>query len=261
MPKCWPKFAALLILLNACGSGDNVVLEEIVEQVYPIEPETNIIVQNHDGAVMVYGSDTRELRVRAAKKAYSRDRLSQITIEVSRTPGTVSVITKFPPQPNWGFSDRSGTVDYTIVIPATASISRLDLHAGEVLLDGIRGREAHAQLGDGRFFARNCFTNLDVTMNRGTFTLSYEWWKDEKFSAEVVLGQGNAWFWLPSDAAFHLLCDARHGTIANDFNDLPVSNTSAAAGTNIDQMVNGKGESTIKVRVDQGKIRIGEANP
>lgn len=252
---------ALLTLLNGCGSGDSVVLEEIVEQAYPVEPDTNITVQNHDGAVMIYGSDDNELRIRAVKKAYSRDRLSQITIMVSRTPGTVSVTTKFPPQPNWALSDRSGTVDYTMVIPATASISKLDLHAGEVLLDGVRGRETHAQLGNGRFFARNCFTNLDVTMKTGTLTLSYEWWKDERFSAEVVLGQGNTRVWLPGDAAFHLLCETRHGTIANDFSDLPVSNNTVAAGTKIDQMVNGKGDSTIRIRVDQGKIRIGEANP
>ena len=52
-----------------------------------------------------------------------------------------------------------------------------------------------------------------------------------------------------------------HGTIGNDFNDLPVSSNPAASGTKIDQMVNGGGESTIKVHVDEGKIRIGEANP
>ena len=47
----------------------------------------------------------------------------------------------------------------------------MDLHAGEVLLDTIRGPELHARLNDGRIFARNCFTNLDLTMNRGTLTL------------------------------------------------------------------------------------------
>ncbi|HEY4273145.1 MAG TPA: DUF4097 family beta strand repeat-containing protein [Candidatus Udaeobacter sp.] len=249
------------MLLNGCGSGDSVVLEEIVEQVYPVEPDTNITVQNRDGAVMVYGSYAKELRVRAVKKAYSRDRLSQITIEVSRTPGTVSVITKFPPQANWTLSDRSGTVDYTITVPATASISKLDLHAGEVLLNGMRGKEVHAQLGDGRIFAHNCFTNLDVTMNRGTLMLSYGWWEKEKFSTQINVGQGNAWVWLPSDAAFHLLCEATHGTIANDFNDLPVSNNPAAAGAKIDQMVNGGGAATIQIRVDKGNIKISEANP
>jgi hypothetical protein len=258
-----PKFCllvAVLMLLNGCGTNDTV-LEEIVEQVYTIEPSANVNIQNRDGTVLVYGSDTNELRVRAVKKAYSRDRLNQITIEVSRTPGTVSVTTKFPPQPNWAPSDRSGTVDYTITVPATARISALDLHAGEVLLDTMRGGEVRARLGDGRIFARNCFTNLDLTINRGTLTLSYEWWEDEKFSAEVIMGKGNAWVWLPGDAAFHLLSEVKHGRIANDFNDLPVSNNPDAAATKIDQMVNGGGEATIKIRVEEGNVRIGGANP
>src|SRR5262245_63571735 len=108
------------------------------------------------------------MEVRAVKKAYSRERLSQIATDVFTKPGVVSVITKFPPQPKWALSDRSGTVDYTIVVPGTASISAIDLNAGEVLLDSMRGREARARLNDGRIFARNCFTDVDLTMNRGT---------------------------------------------------------------------------------------------
>lgn len=246
---------------SSCGSSDNRLVEEIVEQVYSIEPSANLSIQNRDGAVLVYGSDANELRVRAVKKAYSRERLSQIRIDVSRTPGAVSVITKFPPQPKWALSDRSGTVDYTIVVPATASISALDLNAGEVLLDAMRGREVRARLGDGRIFARNCFTNLDLAISRGTLTLSYDWLEEEKFSAQVNVGQGNAWVFLPTEAGFCLLAYAAHGKIANDFNNLPVSANSSAAGMKIDQKVNGGGSATIKVRVDKGDIKIAEANP
>src|SRR5438034_10212289 len=109
------------MLLNGCGTNDTV-LQEIVEEVYTIEPSANVSIHNRDGAVLIYGSDADELRVRAVKKAYSRERLSQIAIEVSIKPSGVSVTTKFPPQPEWALSDRSGTVDYTIVLPASVSI-------------------------------------------------------------------------------------------------------------------------------------------
>jgi len=252
--------AALLMLLNGCGTN-KTVLEEVSEQAYAVEPTANISIQNGDGAVLVYGSNTNELRVRAVKRAYSRERLSKIAIDVSIRPDAVSVITKFPPQPKWAFSDRSGTVDYTIVVPATATISALDLHAGEVLMEGMSGREVRTRLGDGRIFARNCFTNLDLTMNQGTLTLSYDWWEEEKFSADVKVAQGNARVFLPTDAAFHLLAHAAHGKIANDFNNVPVSANSYAPGTNIDQIINGGGAATIEVRVDKGDIKIAEANP
>ena len=155
------------MLLNGCGSGNNRVLEEVSEKVYTVEPSANISIHNHDGAILVYGSNVNEVRVRSLKRAYSHERLNQIVIDVSAKPGAVSITAKVPPQPKWAFSDHSGTVDCTIVVPATASISALDLNAGEVLLDSMRGPEVRARLNDGRIFARNCFTNLDLTVNRG----------------------------------------------------------------------------------------------
>jgi hypothetical protein len=249
------------MLLSACGSGDNRVLEEVSEKVYTVEPDANISIHNQDGAILVYGSDVNGVRVRSLKKAYSHARLNEIAIDVSTKPGAVSITAKVPAQPKWAFSDHSGTVDCTIVVPATASISALDLNAGEVLLDSMRGREVHARLGDGRIFVRNCFTNLDLTTNRGTLTLSYDWWKQEKFSAQVNVGQGSAWVFLPSDARFHLLARAVHGKIANDFNNVPLTANCSSREMNIDQIINGGGAATINVRVEKGDIKIAEANP
>src|SRR6478752_4373484 len=246
----------LLMLLNGCGSGNNRVLEELSEKVYMVEPSANISIHNRDGAILVYGSNVNEVRVRSLKRAYSHTRLNQIVIDVSAKPGAVSITAKVPPQPKWALSDRSGTVDCTIVVPATASISALDLNAGEVLLESMRGPEVRARLNDGRIFARNCFTNLDLTVNRGTLALSYEWWQEEKLLAQATMIQGNTWVWLPSEAAFHLLARAAHGKIANDFNNHPVSAHSSGSEMKIDQIVNGGGSATINVRVEKGDIKI-----
>lgn len=254
-------FVAVLVSLNGCGNADDRVLQEISEKAYTVEPDANISIYNHDGAILVYGSDVNEVRVRSLKRAYSHERLNQIAIEVSTKPGAVSVTTKFPRQPKWAFSDHSATVDYTIVVPATASISALELNAGEILLDSMRGRGTHARLGDGRILARNCFTNLDLTITRGTLSLAYDWWEHKPFSTEVNIGQGNAWVFLPTDAGFHLLAHTVHGKTANDFNNLPLSASSSASGMAIDQIINGGGSATIKVQVQKGDIRIAEANP
>jgi hypothetical protein len=251
----------LLMLLSGCGSGNNRVLEEVSEKVYTVEPDASISIHNQAGAISVYGSNVNEVRVRSVKKAYSHERLNQIAIDVSANPGAVSVTARFPSQPAWAFSDRSGTVDCTIVVPATASISALDLNAGEVLLDSMRGRELRARLNDGRVFARNCFTNLDLTVNRGTLVLSYDWWQREQFSAQVNVGQGNAWVFLPTDSAFHLLAHAGRGKILNDFNNVPLTANSSAREMKIDQIINGGGSTTINVLVEKGDIKIAEANP
>jgi hypothetical protein len=253
--------AALLILLNGCGGAGNTVLQELSEKVYSVGPDANISIHNQDGAILVYGSNLNEVRVQLLKKAYSQERLNQIAIDVSTTANVVSVAAKVPSGRKWAFSDRSGTVDCTIVVPATARISALELNAGEVLLDSMRGGEVHARLNDGRIFARNCFTNMDLTMNRGTLTLGYDWWEQEKFSAQVNIGQGNAWVFLPTDAGFRLLARAARGKIANDFNNIPLAANSFARVMNIDQIINGGGSATIRIRVDKGNVKIGQANP
>ena len=259
--KLYSIFWLLLLSFTGCGSGNNRVLEEVVQKVYTVEPNANVSIQNRDGAILVYGSASNEVRVRSLKKAYSQERLNHIAVDISTKPGGVSIVTKAPPQPKWAFSDHSGTVDCTIVLPATASISALDLNAGEVLLESMRGPEVRARLNDGRIFARNCFTSLDLTMNRGTLTLSYDWWEQKKFSAQVNVGRGNAWVFLPTDAAFRLAAHASHGKIANDFNNVPLTTNSSAQEMKVDEIVNGGGSAAIQIRVDKGDIKIAEANP
>jgi hypothetical protein len=249
------------VLLNGCGSADHRVLEEVVENVYKVEHDANVSIQNRDGAILVYGSAANEVRVRSLKKAYTQERLNQLAVNISTKPGGVSIVTKFPVPRKWAFSDHSGTVDCTIIVPATASISTLDLHAGEVLLDSMRGSEVRARLNDGRILVHNCFTNLDVTMNRGTLTFGYDWWEQKNFSAQVNVEQGNAWIFLPTEAAFRLVAYALHGKIANDFNNAPLTANSSGQEMKIDQMINGGGSATIQVKVDKGNIKIAEANP
>jgi hypothetical protein len=259
--KLCPILTVALLLLHGCGGDDDGVLEEVSEKVYPVEPDANISIHNQDGAILVYGGEANEIRVRSLKRAYSQERLNQIAIDVSTQPGAVSVTAKVPPRPKWAVRDYSGTVDCTIVVPATASISELDLNAGEVLLDSMRGREVHARLNDGRILARNCFTNLNLTMKRGTLTLTYDWWVEPKFSAQANVGLGNAWVFLPSNAGLHLLARTTRGKIANDFNDVPLIANSSGSEMKIDEMVNGGGPATINIRVDRGNIKIAEANP
>jgi len=201
------------------------------------------------------------MRVYATKKSYSRTRLKDIAIDASVQPTSVSIAVKFPPKPAWSLFDRSGTVDCTVVVPATANISALRLDAGEVLVGGMRGRSVHARLGDGRMSAHNCFSDVDLALRRGNLTFSYDWWEQEAFSVHGDIRQGNAWAFLPGNAAFHLVAETAHGRVASDFDDTPVAREASAGAQRIDRLVNGGGQAAIKVRTANGDVKIVEANP
>lgn len=251
--------AALLSALAGCGAAADRPLEETFEQTYTVEPTANITVINSAGAVFVYGSNTSEMRVQAIRRAYTGERLKQIAVNVSIQPGSISINTKFPPKPKWALLDRSGTVDYTIVVPATVTLARLQLDAGEVLLDGMRGQSVNARLGSGRMFAHNCFGNVALTLDRGTFALAYDWWEPGKFSIEANIGHGNAWAFLPINVVCHLVAETGHGKIGNDFAEPAERGTKEI--TKIDMLIHGAGEAAVTMRAKEGSIKIVKASP
>jgi hypothetical protein len=251
--------AALLPALAGCGSAADRTLEETFEQVYTIEPTANLTVINGDGAVFVYGSSTNEMRVQAIKRAYTRERLKQIAVDVSIQPGSVSITTKFPPKPKWALFDRSGTVDYTIVVPATANLARLELGDGEVFVDGMRSQRMHARLRSGRMFARNCFRNVALTLDRGTLTLAYDWWEPGKFSIQANIAHGNAWAFLPADIVCHLVGETGHGKIESDFEEPAQRGTKEI--TKVDMLIHGGGDAAVTMRAKEGDLTIVKTSP
>jgi hypothetical protein len=109
--------------------------------------------------------------------------------------------------------------------------------------------------------AHNCFTKIDLVLQRGSLTLSYDWWEHRTFSVRANIAQGNAWAFLPSDSAFHLVAETAHGKIGNDFDNLALERTASAGAAKIDMLVNGGGQAAIKMRAAAGDLKIVEANP
>jgi hypothetical protein len=250
---------AYSLSLIGCGPANDRVLEETIEQSYKIEPTASISIKNVDGSIHVYGAPANEMTLQATKRAYTPNRLKQIAVNVSAQLGSVAIETNLPKKPRWGGFDRSGTVDYTIVLPDTARISGLELANGEVSVEGMRGQNVHARLETGRLVARNCFNNVDVAVARGTLTLAYEWWEPGKFSVHANIATGNAIAFLPGDAVFHLIAETVHGKIVSDF--APEGERRAEPTTKIDMSVNGGGDIEIKMGASEGNIKVVEQNP
>jgi hypothetical protein len=257
------KFRLILVAVSlsliGCGSATDRILEETIEQFHKIDPTASVSIKNGDGSIRIYGADTTEMRLQAIKRAYSAKRLKQIAINVSVQPSSVSIETNFPPKQTWGLFDRSGTVDYTIVVPRTANISRLELDNGEASVEEMRGRSVNAHLGNGRLFDHNCFSNVDFAVSRGTLALAYEWWEPGKFSVQANIADGNVWASLPGDAALHLIAETVHGKIATDIAEQGERRTERL--TKIDMLVHGGGTAGIKMHATEGNIEIVEQNP
>jgi hypothetical protein len=252
-----------IVLLNSCELPDDSGLEEVSDQRYPVDSTSpTISVSNRDGSISIYGAggDLREVRVKTLKKAYTPERLKAISTRVIAEKNSISIETIYPSESGGTFSDRSGTVDYVIVVPQDATISKLDLTNGEVLIEEIRSKEAHAQLGNGRFLIHNCFGSLDAHLKTGNLTLLYEWWEEESdFSIRAVVDDGNASATLPEDATFHLVANTGTGKIANQFQEK--EQRRGDSPNHVDLLVGGAEKPRIEMEAQEGNVRIAEHDP
>jgi Putative adhesin len=253
---------AAFCLIGACGPSGDSNLEEISDRRYPIDPKATMIsVTNRDGSIRIYGAggDVHEIRVEAVKKAYTTERLKAISVIVSQQPDSISIQTIYPPDLGRTFSDRSGTVDYVIVVPQSARVSKLELGKGELLIEEMRSTELHAQLGSGRLFVHNCFGNVDANVRIGNVALAYEWWEHNKFSIHAAVDDGNVFAFLPGEATFHLIAHTITGKISNDFEEQ--EERRAKSVSQIDALVGGVDQPKIEIETHDGNIRIAQHNP
>ncbi len=247
---------ALIGLLVGCRAHE---LEQTTEQTYKIEPTASISISNGDGSIFVYGSDRAEIIVEATRRAYSQSRLDKIDIAITVQPNSAKVETRFRPRPRWSFSDRSGTVDYIIVIPQTATIRRLEMDTGEMFIKDMRGGPVRGKLKNGLLNIHNCFCDLDLAIGIGALSADFDWWEPRKFSVDARIESAKSRFVFPGEASFHLIAEAENGNIDNDFTE---QEERTGDGTSkIDKVIGETPNAEIKIHVADGNIEISEQNP
>lgn len=214
------SIAALMFLL-VCGSSRGAALEEYFEQTYPIDPDARITVRNLDGRIRIYGSSKPEIHVRAVKRAFTRERLRRIAIEITAAGKAVSIETVFPENPPASslFADRSGTVDYLLLIPEGSTLAEVQLKTGEVVIEGMHGGPVNGALENGKMTVLNCFADTTVAVGRGRLDIGYQWWEDRvRFAVDGKIGAGLVTAALPPDAVVRISADAGAGTARSGFN-------------------------------------------
>ncbi len=250
-PARWLMVAAIFFFAPQCFAGIEP-LEDVVEQKYNVGADATLSVANTDGSIRIYGADTPAIAIQAIKKAYTPERLEGIVVDVKATGNSVTISTTFPPRKN-ALSDRSGTVDYIIVVPRGIRITGLNLVNGELLVDGLRGGSAVAHLVNGWLGGHNCFSDLNLTVETGRLDVAYDWWENNRFSIKAASTRGNVRAILPSDSAVSLSATAVEGRIWNGFD---AKNPGGGDVIHSVATVIGEGETAIALEAGRGNIRI-----
>ena len=223
-----------------------------------MDPGASFSIRNTDGAIRVYGASIDQLKVYATKRAYQKERLEKIAINVTPRPNSIAIETVYPPKPKLGLSDRSGTVDYVIILPQHCAISRLELVNGEVLVEGMRGKQVNVNLVNGRFISHNCYADSTFFVANGAMDIGYDWPEDRKIALDAKLLNGNMRVYIAAGASFHVLATTPNGHIASEFTAKedrhgPIKKMDATIGAAV--------TLELKLHATHGGIRLAVATP
>ncbi len=100
-----------------------------------------LCIDNPRGSVTIRGTDRLDAQLRAVKSASSAAQLKDITVNVTAEPGDILIKTSFLRQKNQPFFAGGWSVDYTLLVPHSARIARLDVDDGNASIEGIQNAD------------------------------------------------------------------------------------------------------------------------
>jgi hypothetical protein len=250
--------AALWLLLSLLGCKPKPKTElptsEVIEQTYKVEPNASLRIANPRGSITIRGEDTSEVRIRAVKSASSAGYLKEITLDVTAEPGDVLIKTAFPRKKNMRFFTGTAAVDYTLSVPRSTRIARVDADDGNVSIEGIQNSNVWANVVNGQLNIRNCCGDLKVAVANGALDMIYGRCEGPYFSADVQVLNGNVRLSVARGAALRVRGETVNGKIMN--------NTGAMVGLQgqllrkIDLPFGNGRRCDLTVRVTSGDITI-----
>ncbi|HEX8489595.1 MAG TPA: DUF4097 family beta strand repeat-containing protein [Chthoniobacterales bacterium] len=243
--------ALLLVFIQPAEAAK--VLEETIEQKYALDPDATLTISNTDGSIRIYAAETPEIFIKATKKAYTAERLKGIIVDVQASRKTVTISTTFPPRKN-ALSDRSGTVDYIVIVPQAIKITQIALVNGEVSVEGLRGGSAKAHVTNGWITGQDCFADLDLSTETGRLDVVYGWWENHKFTVKGSSASGIVRAILPSDASVILNASCDAGRIINNF--APQKTQANDTVRSLNTVIGSSAEAVIELKAARGDIQI-----
>ena len=233
--------------------------DEVIEQTYKVNADASLRITNPRGSVAIRGTDTSEVRMHAVKTASSAAQLKNITVDATAEPGDVLIKTAVLRQKNMPFYAGTTAVDYTLSVPRSARIARLDLDDGKASVEGIQNADVRANVVNGQLEIRNCCSNLKVAVANGGLDIVYGRCEGPYFSADAQILNGNARLSIASGAALRVRCETVNGKITNSL-DTTVELNEQSSGK-IDLSLGTGRRSDLTVRVTSGDITIVAAEP
>jgi DUF4097 and DUF4098 domain-containing protein YvlB len=231
-------------------------LTEEFHQSYALSPTGRVSIENINGPVHITVWDQSQVKVDAVKRARRQEGLANVKIDVTATPDSVRIRSKYPDwNQDWDSKEERGnqgaSVEYSLTIPRKARVESADLVNGSLDIDGVEG-DVEANLVNGRLKAENLGGGAKLSTVNGAVDVSLTR-LDETKKVSLNSVNGRLVLTLPAGANAQVKASTIHGGITNDFG-LQVTDT-GFVGHELEGQI-GSGGPRIRLSNVNGAISI-----
>jgi DUF4097 and DUF4098 domain-containing protein YvlB len=234
-------------------------LREEFHQTYPLSATGRVSLENINGGVQIKVWDRAALQLDAVKKAYRRDRLAEVKIEVTASEENIRIKTEYP-EGSHNFRggerryDNPASVDYTLTVPRRAVLEAIEVINGSLDIEGVEGSVKASSI-NGRVITNGLLGEAKLSTINGQLQATFNR-LDETKPIALSSVNGSVTLTIPSDANASIRAGTVHGSISNDFG-MQVRH-GEYVGHNLDGQI-GTGGPRIKLDNVNGSIRITHA--
>jgi hypothetical protein len=193
-------------------------LTEMFSQTYPLTPTGRVNIANINGDVHVNVWDQNSVKVDAVKRAYSPQRLSEVTIDVQSAADILQIKTKYPEDRNYSGRNREdswASVEYTLTLPRRAKLDGAELVNGSLNVEGVQG-DVRASLVNGTVKAFGLGGEVRLSTVNGGIEANVVALESAK-GVQLNSVNGPIVLVVPSGASADVKASTVHGGITNDF--------------------------------------------
>jgi len=237
----------VLLIASALGMLHAQDLHEEFHQTYPLAPNGRVILKNVNGAVRVTGWDRSEVQVNAVKKGDTQQDLDEARIEVNSGGDMIDIRTRYPERER----NHAASVEYSISVPRTAVLERINTVNGPVHIEGVAG-PVKAGSVNGNVEVLGALGEVDLSSVNGKVEAAFNQPLQQEATLHTVNGSVDVA--LPSNAGAQLVASTVHGSINSDF-DLPVRRMGFGPGANVRSTIGGGGPQ-VKLNTVNGSINL-----
>ncbi|HET6593007.1 MAG TPA: DUF4097 family beta strand repeat-containing protein [Xanthomonadales bacterium] len=218
-----------------------------------------ISLENVNGDVTVKGGDGSQVEIVALKKAGKQEYLDGIEIRIDHSVDAIRIETRHPDKGisswfDWG-SDSSGSVTYTLSVPASANLDAVETVNGDLSIAGVTG-VVKASTVNGDVKAKDLSADARVETVNGEVDITFaSFTGNQKADCESV--NGRLVVNLPADASASVNAETINGGI--DGSDFGLKTNKGFVGQDMSGAI-GEGSGRLSLSTVNGSIKVKSGN-